>query len=64
MQVSFFKQVNKKSQLTLRGKIVTLLFLQVQYIDLSNIVAVVKALIIVISVNINLSCSEYILKYT
>ena len=53
--ISFFKQLNKKSQLTLLWQIVALLFQQVQYIDLIKIVHVVKALIIVISVNINLS---------
>ena len=55
LHLSFFKQLNKKSELTLLWQIVALLFLQVQYTDLSEIVDVVKALIIVISVNINLS---------
>ena len=55
LHLSFFKQLNKKSQLTLLWQVVALLFQQVQYIDLSEIVDVVKALIIVISVNINLT---------
>ena len=56
MQLSFFKQLNKKSQFTFLCQIVAL-FLHVQYIDyyLSEIVHVAKAVIIVISVNINLS---------
>ena len=59
LQLSFFKQLNKKSQLTFLQQIVALLFLQVQYINynLSEIIIVhvVKAAIIVISEHFNLS---------
>ena len=59
LQLSFFKQLDKKSQLTFLQQIVALLFLQVQYIN-SNlseiiIVHVVKGAIIVISEHFNLS---------
>ena len=59
LQLSFFKQLNKKSQLTFPQQVVPLLFLQVQYINFNLkeiiIVHVVKATIIVISEHFNLS---------
>ena len=59
LQLSFFKQLDKKSQLTFLQQIVALLFLQVQYINFNLkeiiIVHVVKAAIIVISEHFNLS---------
>ena len=57
LQLSFFKQLDKKSQLTFLQQIVALLFLQVQYINLSEIIIVhvVKGAIIVISEHFNLS---------
>ena len=67
LQLSFFKQPNKKSQLTFLQQIVALLSLQVQYINFNLreiiILHVVKAAIIAISVHFNPLCgwshSEY-----
>ena len=58
LQLSLFKQLDKKSQLTFLQQIVALLFLQVQYITCNLkeiIVHAVKAAIIVISEHFNLS---------